>query len=65
MSSTFKRAGFFRRHLKRKKLSIAQRITFSDFFLQKLVEKLTGKPIRISGSSNYNNLVISVIVLID
>lgn len=27
--------------------------------------KLTGKPIRISGSSNYSNLVISVIVLID
>ena len=63
MSSTYKRAGFFSRHLKRKKL--AQRITFSDFFLQKLVEKLTGKPIRISGSSNYSNLVISVIVLID
>lgn len=59
------KSGLFQSPSKTEKTAIAQRITFSDFFLQKLVEKLTGKPIRISGSSNYSNLVISVIVLID
>ena len=59
------KSGLFQSPSKTEKTFYSAKDNFFGFFPSKLVEKLTGKPIRISGSSNYSNFVISVIVLID